>query len=179
MEKHIGVWEASETWVWWMHWTCITGMKPAYYLMLFWSMWCLEILFPRILCIGPVLYPEEIYDIVSHLIFSMSFYTTFKKKTLACRSQEGHMWVTSRLLCGSVGQQVWPTFNPAVYSYLLIAFQYNRIHSYKLSGYILVNTYTTAWNQTCRSIDIHYVANENITFNKSHLGSRPRHLNAS
>ena len=29
---------------------------------------------------GPVLYPEGIYDTVSHLIFSMSFYITFKRK---------------------------------------------------------------------------------------------------
>ena len=44
----------------------------------------------------------------------MLFYITFKKEPLACGSQEGHMRVTSRLLCGSVGQQVWPTFNPDV-----------------------------------------------------------------
>ena len=45
----------------------------------------------------------------------MSCYITFKKKTSTCGSQVGHMWVTSRLFCGSVGQigqQVWPTFNP-------------------------------------------------------------------
>ena len=49
--------------------------------------------------------------------FSMSFYITFKKKTLACGSQEGHMWITSRFLYGlvhQVGQQVWPTFNPGL-----------------------------------------------------------------
>ena len=88
--------------------------ETSHYLKLFWSMWYPEISFSRILCVGPVLYPEEIYGVVSYLIFSMSFYTTFKK-TLACGSQEGHMWVTSGLLCGSVGQvdqQVWPTFNP-------------------------------------------------------------------
>ena len=49
---------------------------------------------------GPLLYPEEIYGIVSYLIFSIS---TFKKKTLACGSQEGHTWVTSGLLSGSSG----------------------------------------------------------------------------
>ena len=32
---------------------------------------------------GPVLYPEENYGIVSYLIFPMSFSITFKKKTLA------------------------------------------------------------------------------------------------
>ena len=66
---------------------------------------------------GPVLYPKEIYDIVLYLIFSRSFYITFKKKTLACESQEGHMWVTSGLLCGlvgPVGEQMWPIFNPGI-----------------------------------------------------------------
>ena len=89
--------------------------ETSYYLELFWSMWCPEISFSRSLCMGPVLYPKEIYGIVLYLIFSMSFYITFKKKTLACGSQVGHMWVTSGLLCGSVGQvgqQVWSTFNP-------------------------------------------------------------------
>ena len=40
---------------------------------------------------------------------------TFKKKISTCGSQVGHMWVISRLFCGSVsqmGQQVRPTFNP-------------------------------------------------------------------
>ena len=40
---------------------------------------------------------------------------TFKKKTSTCGSQVGHMWITSGLFCGSVGQmgeQVRPTFNP-------------------------------------------------------------------
>ena len=80
--------------------------NQLHYLKLFWSMWCPEISFSRILYVGPVLYPEEIYGIVSYLIFSMSFYITFKKKTLACGSQEGHMWITSGLLCGSVGKWV-------------------------------------------------------------------------
>ena len=91
--------------------------ETSYYLELFWSMWCPEISFSRSLCMGPVLYPKEIYGIVLYLIFSMSFYITFKKKTLARGSQVGHMWVTSGLLCGSVGQvgqQVWPTFNPGL-----------------------------------------------------------------
>ena len=37
------------------------------------------------------------------------------KKTSTCGSQVGHMWVTSRLFCGSVGQmgqQVQPALNP-------------------------------------------------------------------
>ena len=52
--------------------------------------------------------------------FSMSFYITFKKKTLAYGSQEGQMWITPRLLCGSVDQvrqQVWSTFNPGITIY--------------------------------------------------------------
>ena len=36
----------------------------------------------------------------------MSCYITFKKKTSICGSQVGHMWVTSRLFCCSVGQWV-------------------------------------------------------------------------
>ena len=80
--------------------------ETSYYLKLFWSMWCSEVLFSRILCVVPVLYSEETYGIVSYLIFSMSFYITFKKRTLACGSQVGNLWVTSGLLCGSVGQWV-------------------------------------------------------------------------
>ena len=34
-------------WRWIMHWI-ITGMKPAYYLKLFWSMWCPEILLSKL-----------------------------------------------------------------------------------------------------------------------------------
>ena len=41
--------------------------------------------------------------------FSVSFCITFRKKTCSCGSQVGHIWVTSRLLCGLVGQWVWPT----------------------------------------------------------------------
>ena len=54
---------------------------------------------------GPVLYPKEIYGIVLYLIFSMSFYITFKKKTLACGSYVGHiriaLWVSGS--SGSTG----------------------------------------------------------------------------
>ena len=70
----------------------------------------------------PVLYPaknEEIYGIVKFHIYQKIFMSciTFKKKTSTCRSQVGHMWVTSGLFCGSVnqmGQQVRPTVNPDV-----------------------------------------------------------------
>ena len=44
---------------------------------------------------------EEIYGIVLHLIFLYHF-TLFLKKKL--QQHVGHKWVTSRLLCGSVGQ---------------------------------------------------------------------------
>ena len=81
--------------------------ETSHYLKLFWSMWYPEIFLSRILCVGPVLYPEEIYGIVSYLIFSMSFYITFKKKTWACGSHPD-------CSVGQVGQQVWPTFNPGL-----------------------------------------------------------------
>ena len=47
--------------------------------------------------------------------FSMSLYITYIKKASACGSV-GHIF---RLFCGSVGQQVWPTFNPAAYYFLI------------------------------------------------------------
>ena len=83
-------------------------------------MWCSKISFSRSLCKGPVLYPtrnEEIYGIVPYQKLLMSCYITFKKKTSACGSQVGHMWVTSGLFCesvGQMGQQVQPTFNSGV-----------------------------------------------------------------
>ena len=131
----------SEPWVWWMHWT-ITHVKPVYYLKLFWSMWWPEISFSRILCMGPVLYPKEIYGIVLYQILSMWYYITFKKKTLTCGSQVSHMWVKSGLLCGSVGQvgqQVWPTFNqdkryPIAFWALLLLHSW-RQNNYKLASY--------------------------------------------
>ena len=88
------------------------GVKPVYYLKVFWSMWCPEISFSRIPCMGPVLYPKKFHGIVSYLIYSMSFYITFKKKTLACGSQEGHVWITSRLLSGSSGSTSVTHFQP-------------------------------------------------------------------
>ena len=65
-----------------------------------------EISFSRILCMGPVPYPKEVYVYIWYCFIydlSMLFYITFKKKTWASGSQEGHMWVTSRLLSGSTG----------------------------------------------------------------------------
>ena len=47
---------------------------------------------------------EEIYGFVPHQKFFMSCYITFKKKTSTCGSQVGHMWITSGLFYGSVGQ---------------------------------------------------------------------------
>ena len=67
---------------------------------------------------GSVLYPaknEYIYGIVPYQNFFMQSYITFKMKASTCGSQVDHMWVTSGLFCGSVGQmdqQVRPTFNP-------------------------------------------------------------------
>ena len=55
---------------------------------------------------------EVINGIVPYQKFFMSYVTLHLKRKL---QQVGHMWVTSRLFCGSVGQmgqQVWPTFNP-------------------------------------------------------------------
>ena len=48
--------------------------------------------------------------------FVSRYYTLLlKRKNFMCGSQVGHIWVTSRLFCGSVGQmgqQVQLTFNP-------------------------------------------------------------------
>ena len=65
-------------------------------------MWCPEILFSRILYMGPVLYPKEIYGIVSYLIFPCKFTLLLKKLW-----HVGH----KRIICGShpdcyVGQWV-------------------------------------------------------------------------
>ena len=52
----------------------------------------------------PVLYPaknEEIYGIFPYQKIFMSCYITLERKL---GSQVGHIWVTSRLFCGSVGQ---------------------------------------------------------------------------
>ena len=49
------------------------------------------------------------------------------KKTSTCGSQVGHMWVTSRLFCRSVGQmskQVQPTFNPDMYHNTYVLLEY-------------------------------------------------------
>ena len=94
--------------------------ETSYYLKWFWNMWCSEISFSRIPCVGPVLYPEEVYGIVSYLIFSISFYITFKRKL----QHLGH----KRVICGShvdcsvgqVGQQVWSTFNPGLHCKCII-----------------------------------------------------------
>ena len=85
-------------------------------------MWCPEILFSRSLCMGPVLYPKEIYGIVLYLIFSMSFHITFKKKSLTCGSQVGLMWVTSGLLSESSGSTGVIHFQPCFVYYACMAF---------------------------------------------------------
>ena len=91
-------------------------------------MCCLKISFSRSLCRGPILYPtknEEIYDNTPYQNFSMSFYITIEKKTSVYGSQVGHMWVTSGLLYGSVGQvgqQVLPTFNHVITDTIMMIF---------------------------------------------------------
>ena len=115
-----------------MHWNII-GVKPAYYPRLFWSMWC-----PRILslCKGLVPYPaknEEIYGIVLYQKIFRSYYITFKNKTSTCGSQVDHMWVTSGLLCGSVGQvgqQVWLTFNPDIGTHVIFKDFFHKVCVY-------------------------------------------------
>ena len=102
-----------------MHWN-ITVVKPAYYLKLFWSMWCPKISSSRSLHKGVGLHAaknEEIDGTVPYQKLFMSCYSTFKKKSSTCGSQVDHMWVTSGLfrgLVGQIGHQVWPTFNPAL-----------------------------------------------------------------
>ena len=57
----------------------------------------------RSLCMGLVLYPaknKEIHGVVPYQKFFVSCYITFKKKTLTCGLQVGHMWVKSGLFCG-------------------------------------------------------------------------------
>ena len=78
----------------------VTGVKPAYYLKLFWIIRCPVISFSRILCMGPVLYPEEMYGIVGYLIFAMSFYVTFKKKNFS-------MWITRGSYMGHIRNALW------------------------------------------------------------------------
>ena len=68
-------------------------------------MWCPKISSSRNLCKGPVVYPaknKEIYGIVPYQKFHVMLH--YLKKTLTCGLQVGHMWVTSGLLCGSVGK---------------------------------------------------------------------------
>ena len=62
-----------------------------------WRIWCPEFSFSRILCMGPLLYSEEVYGIVSYLIFSVPFYITFKRNF--------SMWVTR----GSYVDHIWIT----------------------------------------------------------------------
>ena len=97
----------------------IVGVKPTYYLKLFWSIWCPEISFSKkfVYETSSVSCQERrIYCIFSDQNFVMSFCITFKKKTSACGSQIHHIWITSGLLCGSMdqmGQQVHVTlFQP-------------------------------------------------------------------
>ena len=104
-----------------MHWYII-GVKPSYYLNLFWSMHVVskDFIFKKSTQgAGSACCQEwrNLWHCTISKIF-MSCYITFKKKTSTYGSQVGHMWVTSGLFCGSVGQmghQVWPTFNPGFF----------------------------------------------------------------
>ena len=91
--------------VWRMHWNII-GMKPAYYLKLFWSMWCPKISSSRSLCKGATgsVSCQE-WRNLWHCSISKKFHVRFHYFYF-------NMWVTSRLFYGSVGQmgqQVRPT----------------------------------------------------------------------
>ena len=119
-------WHLINEWtlVWWMHFT-ITGVKPAYY-----TLSCFEVCgvqrfhSQKFIAWDQSCILKKSMEFLHIWFFSMSFYTTFKKKPLACGSKEGHMWVTSGLFCGSVDQQVWPTFNPDSYSYVVALYRY-------------------------------------------------------
>ena len=96
-----------------MHWIII-DLKPAYYLKLFWIMWCPEISLSNNLCNeGLVLYPYKNEKSVWHC-FITEFFLYFHY-TLRYFS----MWITSAwIICTSqwytdwsVNQQVWFTFN--------------------------------------------------------------------
>ena len=96
----------DEPWVWWMHWIII-GVKPAYYLNLFfWNMWHPEISFLKNLSMGSVLYPIKAKKSMAlfHIrIFPCHFALLLKRKL----QHVSHKWV----ICGShpdcsVGQWV-------------------------------------------------------------------------
>ena len=79
--------------------------------------WCPKISSSRSLCKGIIWYPannEDIYGIVPYII---NFFIAIMLHQLLLKRKiqhVSHKWVTSRLLCGSVGQQVQPTFNPGL-----------------------------------------------------------------
>ena len=119
----------SEFWIWWMYWN-ITGVKPAYYPMLFWSMWCPK--FP--------LSARDQFCILSRIKKSMalfhikkflrSCYITFKKKTSMCGSQVDHMWVTSGLFSGSSGSTGVTHFHPCLYTIFIHSYGFADEYSY-------------------------------------------------
>ena len=98
--------------------------KLAYYLKVLWSMWSPEISFLTILhmdqfCILPIM-KKFSYSIAS---YPMSFYIIFKENFnmwVTSESYVGHTWVTSWLLCGSVGQQLWLIWNSESYLHIWI-----------------------------------------------------------
>ena len=98
-------------------------------------MWCPKISSSRSLYKGLVLvlYPtknEEVYGTVPYQKNCHVTLATFKKKTSTCGSQVSHMWVTSGLFYGSggqMGQQMRPTFNPDVHTYIELCEWYKEI----------------------------------------------------
>ena len=68
--------------------------------------WCPKISSSRSLCKGLSVSCQEWRNLALFHIKSFSYHVTIllKKKTNIWGSQVGHMWVTSRLFCGSVGQ---------------------------------------------------------------------------
>ena len=56
--------------------------ETSHYLKLFWSMWYSEISLSRILCVGPVLYPKEIYMALFHIWFFPCHFTKLLKRKL-------------------------------------------------------------------------------------------------
>ena len=96
-----------------MHWIII-GVKPAYCLKLFWTMWCPE--FSLSMCNeGSVLYPyknEEICMALFHIRFFSVFSLYFALLQHVGHKCMGHMYVTmtSVLINGSTGVthfQLW------------------------------------------------------------------------
>ena len=84
-------------WVWWMHWNII-GVKPAYYLKLFWRMWCPKISSLKVCAKAK---NEEIYGIDPYKNFHVMLhysYFSFERKLQHVVCDPGHirivLWVS-------------------------------------------------------------------------------------